>query len=109
MAKRHRKDGSGYALLLAVPAPVLSLVRHPPYRVVPVCSIPTCDEQSLEYSFGVIGDFKMYSGNDTCCTCVTAVTLKATQTEDAAKPRLRTSEALSLDVRLSAAKPKAEG
>ena len=21
-----------------------------------------CDEQSLEYSFGVIGDFKMYSG-----------------------------------------------
>ena len=48
MAKRHRKDGSGYALLLAVPAPVLSLVRHPPYRVVPVCSFPTDAIQAME-------------------------------------------------------------
>ena len=55
LAKRHRKDGSGYALLLAVPAPVLSLVRHPPYRVVPVCSFPTDAIQAMANSSTMIG------------------------------------------------------
>ena len=48
MAKRPRKDGYGYALLLAVPAPVLSLLRHLPYRVVPVSSFPTDAIQAME-------------------------------------------------------------